>query len=179
MAEIATLARPYANAAFSLAKDIDRLDQWSRMLAVAEAVVQTDAAQALISAPALADVVKAQRLIDVMGDALDDRGRRFIHVLANNKRLDLLAEIATQFEALKAEAEQVVDVQITAAVALTDTQIDAYSTALERRFEQQVHVQIAVDPSLLGGAVIRAGDTVIDGSLRSRLTRLNEALLHA
>ena len=89
-----------------------------------------------------------------------------------------LPEIATQFEALKAEAEQVVDVQITAAVALTD-KIDAYSTALERRFDQEVHIQIAVDPSLLGGAVIRAGDTVIDGSLRSRLTRLNEALLHA
>ena len=179
MAEIATLARPYANAAFNLAKGLDRLDQWSRMLAVADAVVQTDTAQALIAAPALADVVKARRLIDVMGDALDDRGRRFVHVLADNKRLHLLPEIATQFEALKAEAEKVMDVQITAAVELTGTQADAYSSALERRFDQEVHVQISVDPSLLGGAVIRAGDTVIDGSLRSRLTRLNEALLHA
>ena len=177
MAEIATLARPYANAAFNLAKEQRRLDQWSRMLAVVAAAAQTDEAHALIGTPALTDSVKARRLIEVVEDHLDDRGRRFVHVLADNKRLGLLPEIATQFEALKAEAEKVVDVEIATAVALADEQIDAYSKALERRFEREVHVNVAVDPALVGGAVIRAGDIVIDGSLRDRLTRLNEALL--
>ena len=110
---------------------------------------------------------------------MDERGRRFIHVLADNKRLDLLAEIAAQFEVLKAAAEHVVDVKITTAVALTNEQKDAYVQALGRRFEQEVHMHVAVDPSLVGGAIVRAGDTVIDGSLRDRLTRLNEALLRA
>ncbi len=179
MAEIATLARPYANAAFDLAKRLDRLDRWSRMLAILATATHTDEMQALIGSPALADEVKAHRLIEVASEHLDDLGRRFVHVLSANKRLHLLGEIASQFETRKAAAEQVVDVEITAAVALTATQIDAYSQALERRFEQVVHVNLAVDPGLVGGAVIRAGDTVIDGSLRGRLTRLNEALMHA
>lgn len=179
MAEIATLARPYANAVFHLAKEQRCLDQWSRLLAVVAAVAQTDEAQALIGTPTLTDAVKARRLIEVVEDHMDDRGRRFVQVLADNKRLGLLPEIAAQFEARKAEAEKVVDVEIITAVALADEQVDAYSKALERRFEQEVHVNVAVDPALVGGAVIRAGDTVIDGSLRGRLTRLNEALLHA
>lgn len=179
MAEIATLARPYANAAFDLAKRQQRLDRWSRMLAVLTSAAQTEELQALIGSPTLADAVKAHRLIEVTREHLDDLGRRFVHVLAENKRLHLLGEIAAAFETRKAEAEQTVDVELTAAVPLHADQIDAYSEALERRFELQVHVNLAVDPHLLGGAVIRAGDTVIDGSLRARLTRLNEALLHA
>ena len=179
MAELATLARPYANAAFDLAKGIDRLDQWARMLSVLAAAAQTDAIEALINAPALADEVKAHQLIEVASEQLDDRGRRLVHVLAANKRLDLLPEIATQFEVRKAEAEQVVDVEIRAAVPLTEGQVDAYAQALKRRFEQEVDVKTVVDPGLLGGAVVYAGDTVIDGSFRGRLARLSEALLHA
>ena len=179
MAELATLARPYANAAFDLAKGIDRLDQWARMLGVLAATAQTDGIEALINAPALADEVKAHQLIEVASEQLDDRGRRFVQVLAANKRLDLLPEIATQFEVRKAEAEQVVDVEIHAAVPLTAAQVDAYAQALKRRFEQEVDVTTVVDSRLLGGAVVYAGDTVIDGSLRGRLARLGEALLHA
>ena len=179
MAELATLARPYANAAFDLAKGIDRLDQWSRMLTLLAAAAQTEEIEELIAAPALTDEVKAHQLIEVASDNLDDRGRRLVHVLAANKRLDLLPEIATQFEVRKAQAEELVDVEISAAVELTEAQVNAYAQALKRRFEQEVEVTTVVDPRLLGGAVVRAGDTVIDGSLRGRLARLGETLLHA
>ena len=176
MAEIATLARPYANAAFDLARSADRLPQWSRMLGLLAGAVETGQVKALITAPSLTPAAKAHQLIDLVRDEIDDRCRRFVHVLADNQRLDLLPETAAQFETLKAQAEKTLDVEITAAVALSERQIDAYSQALRRRFDQDVDVNVAVDPGLVGGAVIRAGDTVIDGSVRGRLTRLIESL---
>lgn len=179
MAELATLARPYAKAAFDLARSADRLDRWSRMLGLLSAAAQTPEAKALIGTPALPSEAKAHRLIDIVRDDLDDSGRRFVLVLADNKRLELLPEIAEQFEARKAEAEQILDVEIAAAVGLSETQMNDYAEALERRFSQQVNLSVAVDPGLVGGAVIRAGDTVIDGSVRGRLTRLVEALQRA
>ena len=139
MAEIATLARPYANAVFELARSNDRLDKWSRMLGLLSATVQTREAQALIGSPALPSTAKAHRLTDVVRDELDAGGRRFVLVLADNKRLELLPEIAAQFEERKAEAEQVLDVEITAAVALSEAQVQDYVQALERRFNQQVN----------------------------------------
>ena len=179
MAEIATLARPYANATFDLARSNDRLENWSRMLGLLSAAAQTPEARALIGSPALPSEAKAHRLIDVVRDQLDNDGRRFVLVLADNKRLQLLPEIAAQFEARKAEAERVLDVEITAAASLSETQMNDYAQALERRFSQQVNITAVTDPSLVGGAVVRAGDTVIDGSVRGRLTRLVEALQRA
>ncbi len=179
MAEIATLARPYANAAFDIAKSNDRLAKWSRMLNLLAATAATDEARALIGSPTLPDEAKAHRLNDVLRDELDADGRSFVLVLGANKRLGLMPEIAAQFEALKAAAEKVLDVEIAAAVALSAAQRETYAEALAKRFEQEVSVTATVDESLLGGAVIRAGDTVIDGSVRGRLTRLIDALQRA
>ena len=176
MAELATLARPYANAVFNIARSAGRLTQWAPMLGLLARAVEADRVKDLIAAPAFAPEVKAHRLIDVVRDEIDDRCRRFVHVLADNHRLDLLPEIAAQYEALKAEAEKTLDVEITAAVELSDRQVDAYTHALRRHFDQDVNVSVAIDASLVGGAVIRAGDTVIDGSVRGRLTRLVESL---
>ena len=117
-------------------------------------------------------------MIGLLSQELDDRGRRFVHVLAENKRLDLLPEIAAQYEARKAAAEQVLEVEVTAAVELTDALRQTYAEALAARFERNVNVAVSVDPGLLGGAVVRAGDTVIDGSVRGRLGRLVNALQH-
>lgn len=176
MAEIATLARPYANAVFGLARSAGRLTEWSPMLALLARAVETDQVRELVAAPSLAPAVKAHQLIDVVREDIDDRCRRFVNVLADNHRLELLPEIAAQFEALKAEAEKTVDVEITAAVELTDEQVDAYTQALRQRFDQDVNVSVDIDPGLVGGAIVRAGDTVIDGSVRGRLTRLVESL---
>lgn len=176
MAEIATLARPYANAVFSLARSAGRMTQWSPMLALLARAVETDQVKVLVASPSLAPAVKAHQLLDIVREDIDDRCRRFVNVLADNHRLELLPEIATQFDALKAEAEKTLDVEITAAVQLTDQQVDAYTQALRQRFDQDVNLSVDVDPGLVGGAVIRAGDTVIDGSVRGRLTRLIESL---
>lgn len=179
MAEVATIARPYANAAFDLAQQQGRLAEWARMLGLLSFAVQTPEVQVLIGSPALADEAKAQRLGGYLEDVLDDCGRRFLQVLGDNKRLGLLPEIAAQFEARKAAAERVLDVEIVTAVELTGAQRDAYAEALARRFDREVQITDAVEPRLLGGAVIRAGDTVIDGSVRSRLARMADALQRA
>ena len=176
MAEIATLARPYANAVFDLARSAGRLTEWSPMLALLARAVETDQVRDLVAAPSLAPAVKAHQLIDVVREDIDDRCRRFVNVLADNHRLELLPEIAAQFEALKAEAEKTLDVEIAAAVELTDQQVDSYAQALRQRFDQDVNVSVDIDPGLVGGAIVRAGDTVIDGSVRGRLTRLVESL---
>jgi len=170
------MARPYANAVFHLARSAGRLTQWSPMLALLSRAVETDKVKELVAAPYLAPAAKAHQLIDLVREDIDDRCRRFVNVLADNQRLELLPEIATQFEALKADAEKTLDVEITAAVELTAQQVDAYTQALRQRFDQDVNVSLDVDPGLVGGAVIRAGDTVIDGSVRGRLTRLVESL---
>ena len=176
MAEIATLARPYANAVFDLARSAGRLTEWSPMLGLLARTVETDEVKELVALPSLAPAVKAHRLIDLVREEIDDRCRRFVNVLADNHRLDLLPEIAAQFEALKAEAEKTLDVEITAAVELTDQQVASYAQALRQRFDQDVSVSVDIDPGLVGGAIVRAGDTVIDGSVRGRLTRLVESL---
>lgn len=176
MAEIATLARPYANAVFDLARSAGRLTEWSPMLALLARAVETDQVRELVATPSLAPAVKAHQLIDVVREDIDDRCRRFVNVLADNHRLELLPEIAAQFEALKAEAEKTLDVEITAAVELTGQQVDSYTQALRQRFDQDVNVSVDIDPGLVGGAIVRAGDTVIDGSVRGRLTRLVESL---
>ena len=146
------------------------------MLTVAAAAVAEPAVQALIESPAVTDQQKAHGLIDVVRDELDDAGRRFLHTLADNKRLTLLPEIGTQFEALKAEAERVLDVEIASAVPLSDAELDRFTDALKRRYERDIQLSTVVDAELIGGAVVRAGDTVVDGSVRGKLDKLAESL---
>ena len=179
MAELATLARPYANAVFDLATERDGLERWSRMLGLAAAASREPAVQALIASPAISDEQKAHTLIDLVREELDDAGRRFLHTLAENKRLPLLPEIGGQFEALKAEAERVLDVEIASAVSLSEDELKRFTDALARRFEREIQVSTVVDANLIGGAVVRAGDTVVDGSVRGKLDKLAESLARA
>jgi F-type H+-transporting ATPase subunit delta len=113
---------------------------------------------------------------EAAGGALDDHGRNFIATLAHNRRLGLLPEIAAQFETLRAEVENVADVRVTSAVQLNEAQQQRLSSALKRRLKREVRLHCEVDPSLIGGAIVRAGDFVIDGSLRARLERLAGAM---
>ncbi len=176
MAELATLARPYANAAFDLAKADSALDAWSRMLALLGAAAQSDTVQQLLESPDLEDGAKATRLSELFREELNDRGKRFLQVLADNKRLPLLPEIAEQFEERRAEEEQVLDVEVVSAHPLTDAQSDKLKQALATKFGRTVVMSSRTDNSLIGGAIIRAGDTVIDGSLQGKLEKLKETL---
>lgn len=176
MAELATLARPYAKAAFQHARSASKLDEWLKMLTIAAAVTAENNVQALLDAPGVSNANKAKAIADVCGEAFSKDFVNFLHVLADNKRLGLLAEIAEQFHELKAQQEKTLDVEITTAYALTQAEQDKLSQALASKLERAVELTSQEDRSLLGGVLVRAGDTVIDGTVRGRLAKLAENL---
>lgn len=177
MAELATLARPYANAVFDIAKGEKRLDAWSRALAFLAAAVVSPGVREALADPSTTSDEKAHLLTEVVEGELDPRGRRFVGVLARNKRLGLLPEIAAQYEALRAEQEKTLDVEVISAHQLTDDDRARLIDALTKRYERDVQLTARVDANLIGGAIIRAGDTVVDGSVRGKLEKLSETLL--
>jgi F-type H+-transporting ATPase subunit delta len=130
----------------------------------------------LLSAPDVEEDQKAYRLSEICGSELNDRAKRFVQVLAANKRLPLLPEIQALFEALRAEEQATLDVSVASAYPLSEAEFEKLKTALSRRFDREVTMVSEVDASLIGGAVIRAGDVVIDGSLKGRLEKLRETI---
>jgi len=176
MAERATIARPYAKAAFQYARDAKAFAQWSQGLKVAAEIVADPRIAALIHDPHVTATDLANLIGDVAGDNLDTGMRNFVRVLAENGRLPLLPEIAGHYEAERARVENTVDVEVISAVPLSAAQADKLSQALNTRLKRRVRMQNSVDATLLGGAVIRAGDLVIDGSLKGRLERLGTEL---
>lgn len=176
MAELTTLARPYAKAAFEHAQAHQQLANWSAMLGLAAAVSQDDTMQRLLKAPRLTSADKAATFIEVCGDKFDAQAQNFIHIVAENDRLPLLAEISELFELYKAEQEKSVDVEVTSAYALNEEQQDKLAKVLSARLGREVRLHTVEDAALIGGVVIRAGDLVIDGSVRGKLAKLAEAL---
>ena len=176
MAELSTLARPYARAAFEYARAAGQLDQWNEQLAIAAAAASDAKLKSALSDPALTAEQQAKMLTDVCGDALGEHARNFIAVLAVNKRLSLLPEISTLFAQYKANQEKSVDVEVVSAFDLADEARDKLAEALGKKLERQVNVRTATDRNLLGGVLIRAGDLVIDGSVRGRLNKLAAAM---
>jgi F-type H+-transporting ATPase subunit delta len=178
MAEKSTLARPYAQAIFAIADEQKRLSEWSQMVGLAALVVEDPAMAALIGNPRVSDDRLVALIIDICADGLDKLGQDMIRVLAENDRLDVLPEISVQYEAYRAEAEKVVQAQVTSAYPVTEAQQQSIITALKQRLGREVSLECQVDESLLGGAIIRAGDTVIDGSVTGHLDRLTHTLSH-
>jgi len=176
MAELSTLARPYARAAFEFAQDQGDLAGWEAMLNQAAAVTQDDAVVKLFSSPSLPSDQIAKQFIELLDSELSDKGQNFVSTLAANKRLGLLPEIAALFAVMKANIERAVDVNVKSAFELTDDITAKLETALATNLDRQVRVTSEVDQSLIGGVVIRAGDTIIDGSVRGRLAKLAEAM---
>jgi F-type H+-transporting ATPase subunit delta len=172
MADKSTIARPYAKAAFQEARDRKRLGPWSEALQTAAAVVSDSRVEALLGNPRVTPEELAALVSETAGPQLDEEGRNFVRTLADNRRLSLLPEISARFDELKGEAEGVVDVTVTSAAPLDESQRSQLATALERRLGRSVRLQCAVDSALIGGAVLQAGDMVIDGSLRGRLERI-------
>jgi F-type H+-transporting ATPase subunit delta len=172
MAERATIARPYAKAAFEYARDANVFDRWSHGLATAAAVVADPRVAALTKNPQMTVTDLVSLVTEIEGPKADSQLRNFVHVLAENHRLLLLPEIAAHFEQLRSAVENTVDVEVLSAVPLDAAQADKLKAALSKRLKRQVRMQTSVDSALLGGAVVRAGDLVIDGSLKGRLERL-------
>jgi F-type H+-transporting ATPase subunit delta len=178
MAERTTIARPYARAAFEYAQAHDGLARWSNALAKAALVVADPRVAKLLGNPHVLSADLVSLIGDACGADLDDHGRSFLTMLAENRRLAILPQIAELYEALRAEVENIADVEITSAVALDDAQRTRLSKALEKRLRRSVRLHCAVDPSLIGGAVVRSGDMVIDGSVKARLERLAADMTH-
>ena len=176
MAELSTLARPYAKAAFEYADGVNDLVGWSKQLATAAVVAQAENMVKVLSSPSLTSTQQAQTFIDVCGDELSGNAQNFIKVLADNKRLSLLSEIYALYEGFKANREKSVDVEIATAFELDASVQGQLAKALSTKLEREVNVQATIDKDLLGGVVIRAADIVIDGSVRGRLNKLAEAM---
>lgn len=173
MSQSITLARPYARAAFAAATDEQQVPAWSQALGFSARVASDPQVAALLRNPQLS---REQAVMLLSPEGASQAYVRFLGVLADAHRLTLLPEIAALFEQLRAEAEQVVLATVTSATELPDDELEVIRTALARRFGRKVQVSTAVDASLLGGAVINAGDVVIDGSLKGKLARLQAAL---
>ena len=176
MAERATVARPYAKAAFACAREQGRLAEWSGWLATARAVVLSDEFQALERSPGMRSAQLEELVAGICGASLDAQGRALLSLLTENGRLDYLPEIATRFAELEAEARNVVDVEVVSATALDERQRERLAGALRQRLERDVRLHCSTDPALIGGAVVRSGDLLIDGSLRGKLERLGTEL---
>lgn len=172
MADRLTIARPYAKAAFKQAQAEGQLGSWSEALNTAATAIADPRVKALIGSPRVSGAQLAGLLADVARLAAGVGSRKLIDTLAENKRLGYLPEIARLFDELKDEAEGVVDVTITTAAALAPEEQAKLQQALEKRFARKVRLHAAIDPQLIAGAVVRAGDLTIDGSYRSRLERL-------
>ena len=176
MAERATVARPYAKAAFACAREQGRLAEWSGWLATARAVVLSDEVQALERSPGMRSAQLEELVAGICGASLDAQGRALLSLLTENGRLDYLPEIATRFAELEAEARNVVDVEVVSATALDERQRERLAGALRQRLSRDVRLHCSTDPALIGGAVVRSGDLLIDGSLRGKLERLGTEL---
>ena len=172
MAERATIARPYAKAAFEYARTAHAFAEWSQGLRLAAQIVADPRVAAVTMNPHWTAADRAGLVTDVAGAGLSDGMRNFVRVLAENHRLPLLPEVAAHYEVLRASVENTIDVDVVSAVALNDAQAAKLEAALSARLKRRVRMQTSIDAALLGGAVVRAGDLVIDGSLRGRLARL-------
>ena len=172
MADKLTIARPYARAAFEEARSNGGLAPWAYALQAAAQVVKDPRVETLLSNPHVTPEELAQLVSGIAGPKIGEQGANFVRTLADNRRLAYLPEISALFDTLKDEAEGVADVTVTSAAALDEAQRQKLTAALEQRLRRKVRLHCEIDPGLIGGAVLRAGDLVIDGSLRTRLERI-------
>ena len=178
MAEKITIARPYAQAIFDLAKEQGELSRWSDMLTLATSVASNEEMANVVDNPDLTREQVGDLFVDVCGDGLSDTGKNMVRLLAENDRILFLPEIFALFEEARATEEGTVTAEVISATELSQAQRKSIIAALNTRLEREVSLECRVDSSLLGGAIIRAGDVVIDGSVSGKLNKLSSSLNH-
>jgi F-type H+-transporting ATPase subunit delta len=176
MAELATIARPYAVATFNYAKQQGQLAQWSQMLSFLVAVLGDTRVQGVLQNPDLTRAGVQNTLLGIAGESIDGAGRNLLTLLIRNDRLDALPAIQEQFEQLKADQENLVEARIDSAFPLNDEQLRTVVQRLEGRTRRKVKAQVSVAPELIGGVRVQIGDDVWDGSVRGQLDTLAAAL---
>ncbi|MDO4223587.1 MAG: F0F1 ATP synthase subunit delta [Acinetobacter sp.] len=177
MAELLTLARPYAKAAFAYASEQQSADQWSAVLQMLSAAVQDEAFSAYLNRPELVPAEKVKTFNQLLGDQQSASVSNFLTLLAENDRLALLPEIAAEYEELKSQENKVVNVVVESALPLNAEQEALLRQALEKNFASQIQMTVEVNPALIAGVVIRAGDKVIDDSALNKLEKMRTRLL--
>lgn len=177
MAELLTLARPYAKAAFAFASEQGATDNWSNALQVLSAAVQDEAFSAYLNRPELTPAEQVSIFAKVLGENQTQAVSNFLTLLADNARLALLPEIEAEYELLKSQNNNTVDVVIESAFPMTSIQEQLLTHALEKKFNAAVNVSVEVNPALIAGVVIRAGDQVIDDSALNKLEKMRTRLL--
>jgi F-type H+-transporting ATPase subunit delta len=176
VADEATIARPYARAAFEHAHAAGQLAAWGEMLGRASLVLEDARVQPLIGNPHVKREEFVAFVAELAGAQGNEKAQNFLRLLADNGRLTLLPQIAVQYSALRADVENTVEVTVSSAMPLSAEQSEKLTQALTRRLRRTVSLSATVDPSLIGGAIVRAGDFVVDGSLRGRVERLGNIM---
>lgn len=171
-----TIARPYAVAAFEYALENNALTAWENILNSAAFMVQNEQVASLLDNPSVTKQTVVELFYEVLAPILDAEKKNFLHMLADNKRLPILPDIAMLFSQLRADYEKSMDVEVISAVKLDTGYQQKLAARLTKRLQRQISLKCVLDPSLLGGVIVRAGDTVIDGSVRGKLNRLLESL---
>ena len=172
MADYTTVARPYARAVYQQATEESTLDNWSEALALMSAVTGDDLMVAVLDNPQLGSEQKAELMLKVVGDKLDAQQQNLVKLMAENGRLKALPEVAEQFEAYRAEAEGKVEAEVVSAFPLSSEQEESITKTLKAKLGREVTINTSIDESLIGGVIIKAGDTIIDGSMKSQLESL-------
>ncbi|WP_272575739.1 F0F1 ATP synthase subunit delta [Providencia sp. PROV273] len=175
MSEIVTVARPYAKAAFDFAVENQAVAKWQEMLAFTAEVTRNEQVGELLSG-SIAPETLAKTFISVCGDEIDEHVQNLIRVMADNGRLTTLPEVLTQFIQLRDSLESTIEVDVISANELSEQQSAKISAAMEKRLSRKVKLNCKIDKSVIAGVIIRAGDLVIDGSIRGRLERLTDVL---
>jgi F-type H+-transporting ATPase subunit delta len=176
MAEAISVARPYAVAAFDEASKLGDLKGWSDMLQAAAYAAVNPEVHALITSPRVSRAQLEDLMLGLSGDKLSASGRNFIRILVESQRLILLPEIAAMYEVMRAEAEKSIDVVVTSAFDLNESQKQKITAAMKTRLGREIRLSCEINHDLLGGIVIRTGDKVMDGSARTHLSELANAL---
>lgn len=176
MSETITTARPYAQAAFEEAQKLADLKGWSEMLVSLAEIISNPEVSSVVTNPRVPKSQIESLMDDLLGGQAIIEQRNFVRVLVNNQRLLLLPEIAAIFEALRAEAEKSVNVVVDSAFELSAAQQEKIMGSLKARMGREINLVCRINKELLGGVVIRAGDKVIDGSARTRLSEMENAL---
>jgi len=172
MADFTTAARPYANAVYDIANETDTLDSWSDALANLAAVTSDAQMSNLLDDPETGKAEKAELVIAVLGDNLNQQQQNLVKLMAENGRLKLMPDVVRQFEATRAKAENKVEAEVVSAFELTPAQTDELVNTLKNKLGCEVTLTTTIDESLIGGVIIKAGDTIIDASMKSQLDSL-------
>ncbi len=172
MADHGTIARPYAIAAFRQAREEDQVARWSEMLELLEAVIGDRLMRGLIASPKVRREQLAELIVEVCGDRLTDSARNFVRLLAERRRLEVVPEIRRLFEAERKRAERRSEVHVISAFELPEEVRERIAAAMRERLGTDIDLSVEIDPALIGGAVVRAGDLVIDASIRGQLQQL-------